>query len=116
MAIQETTHPPEFEPSGFSQISQFPETTAGYVVERRKAGYHPPCAMVIGVQDRLMRGDTVIHAIRTAQDELKSDTAEVLEILNNAKAFFRFAKFAGRMLAFFTPLVALFLAWKGLVK
>lgn len=107
MSIEQ--HPPDYEPSGFSDISQFPQTTAGYVVERRKSGYHPPCGLIIEVQERLLQGDAAIQ-------KLQDDTAEMLDILHNAKAFFRFAKVFGRLIGFFTPLVAVYLTWRGLAK
>jgi hypothetical protein len=120
MAINESQHPPA---SGFGPSSQFRDTQGvdepvayAFPGERRKAGYHPPCALIIDVQDRLMQGDTAIGAIRTAQQELKDDTKEVLEILNGAKTFFRMARVVGRIIGWAAPLVAIFFAWKGWIK
>jgi hypothetical protein len=122
MAINEPQHPPAsgFNPSSFKDTQELGEAFAFPAerrsVPRRTDDWHPPCAQILEVQKRLGYGDTAIHEIRTAQQELKDDTSEVLEILHNAKAFFRFAKVFGRIIAFFTPLVAVWLTWKGLVK
>jgi hypothetical protein len=122
MAINESQHPPTsgFGPSSFKDTQEIDESFA-FPSDRRSGprrtdDWHPPCSEILEVKKRLGYGDTAIHDIRTAQQELKDDTAEVLEILHNAKAFFRFAKFFGRLLAFFAPLVAVWLTWKGLVK
>jgi len=113
----------DFEPSTFAQVFDPKEAPSGHqevrqavTPSRRKQDYHPPCGPLLAVQERLERGDVAIHAIRTAQTRLQTDTAEVLEILHSAKHFFRITRWVGSIVVWLTPIAALWVGWKGLGK